>query len=131
MALKHLNVDLDIQSKSRFDFIISEFKSEDIEPLHYSKSDRGWEARIEVSGGGYDGCPDSVINCFMDIIEHFDNSAKDEWEQVTSKVFDIGFDVTDEEFRFYEELKPNTLKRVSKINASIGFTVYPNIVDKS
>lgn len=125
MSLRFVNVDLDILSKNQLEGIVAKFKDNDHEPLHYGDSERGWIATFEVSCGGNDGNPDSVINRFIEIIERFDPKAKKEWDDAHTKVFDIGYEVTGEYCRFREELKTKTISLISQYGASAVFTVYP------
>ena len=125
MSLQFVNVDLEIESKKPLKAIVAEFKDIDIEPLYNGESERSWLATFEVSSGGNDGNPDTVINRFIEIIERFEEEAKKEWGNAHAKVFDIGLEVTGEYSRFREELKPNTINLISKYGASVVFTVYP------
>lgn len=128
MAVKFLNVDLEVEAKEPLDYICAEFSTTDAHHLYNGESKRGYLANFECACGG-SGCdPDSIINEFCDLIELFDEKAMKLWDSALSRTFDIGYEIDPKEKnRFHSELKVQTIKRISDIGASVVFTVYPEM----
>lgn len=125
MALRFINVDLDIESNKSLDYLCLELTSGEVHHLHCGPSERGFFARLECANGG-DTCePDSIINQFCEAIEQLDERATQEWKDAHYRCFDLGYEANDSGHRWTSSLRHSTLSRVVAIGASVAFTAYP------
>ncbi len=125
MAVRFINVDLDIESTKSLDYVCLELSRSGIHHLHCGPSGRGFFARLECAEGG-DTCEaDSVICKFCDAIESLDERASNEWKAAYRRCFDLGYETSGSDLCWQSDLQHQTLSRVVALGASIAFTVYP------
>jgi len=126
MAVRFINVDLDLESKSPLDYLCLELSSgKDVHHLHCGPNGRGYSATLECANGGETCEAKSVIHRFCEAIEALDERAKGEWNAAHLRTFDIGYEVSGSDQRWNTQLRHATLTRVAALGASIAFTVYP------
>jgi len=124
MAVRFINVDLDIESRNSLDYLCLELSSSGIHHLHCEPGERGFFARLECSNGGDTSEADSVINQFCDGLESLDKRASEQWMSAHRRCFDIGYETSGSDQCWQSDLKLRTLSRVVALGASITFTVY-------
>ena len=125
MAVRFINVDLDIESKKSLDYLCLELSSSDIHHLHCEQGDRGFFARLECSNGGDTSDADSVILKFCNALESLDERASAQWKAAHRRCFDLGYETSGSDQCWQSDLQIKTLSRVVALGASIAFTVYP------
>ena len=125
MAVRFINVDLDIESRKSLDHLCHELSSSDIHHLVCEPGERGFFARLECSNGGETSDADSVINKFCDALETLDERASAEWKAAHRRCFDLGYETSGSDLCWQSDLRHETLSRVVALGASISFTVYP------
>lgn len=80
--------------------------------------------------------PDRYIHYFLRLFESIPEDLQKIWKQRRSLCFDIGIQAGcvhppyplrpgKRIYPFYSTINPNTLRKISELNASITFTVYP------
>lgn len=125
MAVKLLNVDLELESAEPLDFLCLELSGWGIHHLHCEPTGRGFSAALECSTGTQPGGVDELICRFCEAIEGVDERARGQWDAANQRCFDVGCEVTDATQQWQAAIRPATLVRVAALGASIGFTVYP------
>lgn len=126
MAVEFLNIDLEIRSHTGIDAIVEEFRNYGEEPLFYGRIQDEFLGTFEVSGGV---CMDSVENIFIkfkEVLKEFGPAAKLEWENASSRVFDIGFRSLDNSVRKTYPISSDIINFVSQVSAGIALTHYPH-----
>ena len=126
MRIRHINTDLEIESRSDLSPLIKWFEDEGIGSLGSYKS-RGvyyaaFEFVVEV------GDPESLIEQFCMYISSLDGELKTLWEGCCKKVFDIGFgyEESDKPVKLETTVTEKTISRVAGLGASIAITIYPS-----
>ena len=125
MALRLINVDLDIQSSGSLERLCSKLVAGGMDSLYCGDHQDGFFARFECVDGGDEYDADEVIQKFCGIVEGLDESGERDWESADRRVFDVGYQATDGSDRWATELKNPTLLRVAKLGATVALTVYP------
>lgn len=91
---------------------------------------------IEYIYGRIKDTPDRYIHYFLKLFESIPKDLQKIWKQRKSLCFDIGIQAGCVHppypiqpgrviYPFYPTLAPNTLRKISELNASLTFTVYP------
>ncbi|MCY7348157.1 MAG: hypothetical protein LH614_18350, partial [Pyrinomonadaceae bacterium] len=123
------NVDLDIESNEDLQYLINCFGDE-VDVLHHDQLENGnnfavLEFHLNAVEAGIKGEPDITISAFCSLIENLPLESQKTWNNCLEKRFNIGFESGNTEKRFNAEIKPETVKRVAGIGASIVITIYP------
>jgi hypothetical protein len=117
-----LNVDLDIESRTRLSSLAAEFGQ---------KVDVNYSGRM---GGKYllvveiPGCPkdaDRAVNALCGVVEGLSALGKRIWDAAHRKEFDLGYEarfVRQHPNRF--KLRTNTLRRITRLGATMAVTFY-------
>ena len=126
MAVRYLNTDLDIESKSDLSRIVEEF-GDDVIVLHHGEI-RGYQrASFEIAGNSTDA--DAVMNSFCTLVEELPKEVREIWDGCVSRVFDIGYESGTSPQNFRSEIRASTIERIARIGASIAITIYPETGD--
>lgn len=124
MALRFINVDLDIGSHSPLDHLCRDLVGHGMLLLRCGPHPEGFFARLETEEDGNTSDPDSIINCFCDALESMDGDAASEWKSAHLRCFDLGYNVTGSTLPSTSALSHVTLARVVALGASLAFTFY-------
>ena len=122
MAVRYLNVDLEIEGPRPLCHILQEFSASDIGCLGCFETERGHFANFEVTALPSD--PNSIVSEFCDAIEGFPEDAAATWAGAHRKTFDMGFDSDGSAGCSRFELKADTVRRAAALGASLGITIY-------
>jgi hypothetical protein len=126
MAVRFINVDLDLESKGPLDYLCLELsRGKDVHHMHCGPNGRGYSATLECANGGETCEAESVIHRFCEVVESLNERAMGEWKAAHLRTFDIGYEVSGSDLRWKTELRQATLTRVVALGACIVFTVYP------
>lgn len=120
--IRFLNVDLDVESRTSLKPLIDDL-GENVIVLHKGQSRGLYEAHFETADCGADA--ESTLASFCVLLENLDTDAAEVWKTAVSRTFDIGFDSGDSPRNFRAIIHPDTVQRVSKLNAAIVITIYP------
>jgi len=125
MAADFLNVDLEIEAGQPLDSFGEALKGSEVHSIYQGPFHRGFLATFECAPGGPSCDPDSIIQRFCEWIELFDEPTMSVWRTARRRTFDIGYAADDSSSSFRSELKAETLKRLSALDASVVVTIYP------
>ena len=121
-----LNVDLDIYSRTRLEPLFAAL-GEDIIVLHEGRQGSRYSAHLELlpppkTAG-------AAICGLCTLIRALPSPARRHWDRATKRVFNIGIQAARKDQPFEIDLKPETVRGVSSLNARIVVTVYaPTLV---
>ncbi len=68
---------------------------------------------------------DEVISNLCQMVEDFPKGVRQDWDQAERREFYAGYNVGDKPFCFTEDLHIDTLKSAIRVNAGIGYALYP------
>jgi len=129
MPTEFLNVDLDLESKKSLEPLISEW-GDKVHVVYNGPSEEKTNlVALEIYEGD-DEDPDSIINAFCKLIERLSPKGRAAWQTCSMRRFDIGFESGVSGHPLCVDLDPETLKRVSDLEGSIGVTIYPKKMAK-
>jgi hypothetical protein len=128
------NVDLDIESKADLKPLLDCF-STDVDILFHDKLDNGndfasLEFHLNIVKAGIYGEPDKTISAFCSLIENLPLEFQRIWQDCVEKRFDLGFESGNTEKRYNATIKPETVRRIAEIGASLVITIYPIVESK-
>ena len=116
-----LNVDLEIESDSKLDSLASAMGKQ-VSVLH-SGPGRKKRHLLTVEIHGSWRSPDSTIKAFCSLIEKLPPTSRRIWTS-SHKVFDAGFEHRKSQRYSGYEFHPETLRRISKLGATLAVTFY-------
>ena len=123
MNIQYLNTDLELESATDLMPIIKAF-GDDAYNLHNGGRRGHFLATFEVVGLVGDS-PDSVIQHFCMLIDAFDDKEKAIWDGCYRRTFDIGYEGGSTHNSYTDEIRAETLQRISALDVSLRITVYP------
>jgi hypothetical protein len=124
LQIHYLNTDLDLAAAVDLSSLAATFKSQGVVPLHLAPGeDDTWRAIFETSKSYPD--PESNIAAILSVIEHLEQPELNIWQALTLCEFNIGYDSGDEPWAFNQGLSRELLQRITKVGASLRFTLYP------
>jgi hypothetical protein len=127
-SIHYLNTDLDIESESDLRPIIEAF-GEDVIVMHHGE-ERGLQiAHFEIAGWSTNA--DETIQSFCDLVENFGKNARAIWDSCCTRILDIGYECGSSPYNYRSEIKPDTIKRVAGIGASLVITIYSPLKEKA
>jgi hypothetical protein len=116
-----LNVDLEIRSASKLD-LIAEAMGERVIVLYCGPvSGKRHLLALEISGR-HKG-PDATIHALCAAVERLPRTARRLWNK-SRRTFDVGYELRASERSSSFSLRPDTLKRIVKLGASVAVTCY-------
>lgn len=68
--------------------------------------------------------PDKTIRQFCKAIESLPKEVRKEWDNADFREFNIGYHVGEEPFSYLDNISYKTIKRVEKLGAGIGISLY-------
>jgi hypothetical protein len=117
-----LNVDLDIESKSPLRALAREFG--DRVSVTFSGRMRGYHCLyLEIASA--ERSQDRIIKALCGLIEELSTAGKRLWTAAHKREFDLGYEMrlsSEQANRF--TIRPNTLRRVVGLGASVAVTLY-------
>jgi hypothetical protein len=119
---RFLNVDLDIESRSPLDPIV-EALGERVDVLYSGPMRRRRFLCLELALFHNKG-PDLKILAFCALIEQLPQAARRLWNSASRKEFNIGYDWRSSGHYSQCVLRPDTLRRISDVGASLVVTFY-------
>lgn len=122
MEIRYLNTDFELESHDVLTPIVEWF-GEDVFNLYNGEARGHYLATFEASSST--GSPDGVIQFICSLIEALPDKEKELYDKCFSKVFDIGYEGGTKHLRYTDEIRPETLKILSDVGASLRITVYP------
>jgi hypothetical protein len=95
---------------------------EDVVNLHAGRVHDHYLATFEaiVSGDA-----DHRISYLCGLVDQLAPEARRNWDQASSKVFDIGYEAGISPKSYESNLRPETIAAVARVGAAIRVTVYP------
>jgi hypothetical protein len=124
LQILYLNTDLDLAAAVDLRSLATTFESQGIIPLHIAPiKDDGWRAIFETSKSYPD--PESNIAVILSVIEQLEPPELSIWQTLTLCEFNIGYDSGSEPWAFNQTLSHELLQRITKVGASLRFTLYP------
>ncbi|MEY4485279.1 MAG: hypothetical protein RL693_2731 [Verrucomicrobiota bacterium] len=121
-TLKFLNVDLDIESLKNLRPLADEL-GEKVVVLHQGPAkQRGYILALESSKSRR--TPDSAIRALCSAVARLSESSQEIWSAAHRKVFDIGYEMKTGGGVSQFELRPETVKLIASVGATVGITFY-------
>jgi hypothetical protein len=120
--VRFLNVDLEVRGREDLQWLIDEF-GEDVVNLHHGQIQGYFIATFE--SGVVRGDPDALIGYFCNLVENLPAEARQKWDRLFSKVFDLGYDSGLGPKSWQSDLRPETVEAVARAGASLRITIYP------
>ena len=118
------NVDLDIESRSPLRSLRREL-GDRVSVMFSGRMGGRHCLFLESAVSGASG-QDAVIHGFCSLIEGLSQKSRHLWDTAHRKELDIGYEVRLVEARANRfAIRPDTLRRVAKIGASLAVTIYP------
>lgn len=75
--------------------------------------------------------PDKTIKAICKDISNLPSEVRKEWDAAEFKEFNIGYHVGDEPFSYLDNISHKTIKKVEKLGAGIGISLYvADLTDK-
>jgi hypothetical protein len=117
-----LNVDLCIESKSALRCLAREFGSKVI--VLFSGRMKGRHCLyLEIAGA--DRSQDRTLNVFCSLVEALSERGKSMWAAAVKKEFDLGYEARlSLKLANRFTIRPNTLRRVTRLGATVAVTIY-------
>jgi hypothetical protein len=124
LQIHYLNTDLDLAAAVDLRSLTATFESQGIFPLHVAPvEDDSWRAILETNKPYPD--PESNIAAMLSVIEQLEQPELNIWQALTLCEFNIGYDSGSEPWAFNQSLSLELLQRITKVGASLRFTLYP------
>lgn len=120
--VRFLNVDLEVRARDDLQWLLDEF-GEDVVNLHHGQVQGYFVATFE--SGVVHGDPDSLIGYFCTLIRNLPAEARQKWDGLFSKVFDLGYDSGLGPKSWQSDLRAETVEEISRAGASLRITIYP------
>ena len=120
------NVDLEIRSRSKLDALKEEWRDEVI-TLHSGMEGGTYLLNVELTMMRFkkNFSPDSCIRAFSKLVEKLPPAGRRVWDRATKKSFDVGWDISGvRQWSSSFAIKPETLRRVAGLGATLSVTVY-------
>ena len=121
-GVRFLNVDLEVRGRDELKWLVTEF-GEDVVNLYCGEAQGHFLATFECDQ--VRGDPDSVVGYFCHLVDNLSTDARRSWDDLLSRVFNIGFDGGIGPSAYESELRPETIAAVARIGASLQITIYP------
>lgn len=123
MLIGHfLNVDLEIQSKADLAPLAAELEQVGV-VLHCGPMGDGYLLTFE-DNSAETGDPDGRIHSICQIIEKLSPAAKARWRSASHREFNVGLGATTEHVAAQFAPRRDTLRRILRLRATLGVTVY-------
>ena len=119
--IRFLNVDLDLESKSPLDTLLTGL-GDAVVVLHQEQVNDRYAATLEITADPKTA--EATILQFCHLLEQLPKHARAVWDRCDTRVFDIGFDAGDSPRSLRSVLDPDTVKRVAALGAGINITIY-------
>ena len=125
MNARFLNVDLILESNEPL-ALIERHLGSSVFALHSGPIEDGHLLSLEIEGFASDA--DETIHALCEAVEVLPEEAKTLWNRCRRRLFDVGFDASDDShLLLHTSLRNETLKRVVALGGEIAFNVYrPN-----
>ncbi|MEI9864506.1 MAG: hypothetical protein WDN00_08125 [Limisphaerales bacterium] len=120
MELKFLNVDLEIWSASKMDFVAAEINGR-VSILHCGPAPKRHLLAIQILPHCKN--PDLAIHALCAVIEKLTPKSRRIWN-AAKKEFDVGFEIKCSKQSSRFSLRPDTLTRIASLGASLAVTYY-------
>lgn len=116
-----LNVDLVIQSRSNLASLPAEFEKRAY-VLHCGRIGGGYFLAVESNRQFK--TPDATVRALCAVVGALSAQGKRLWRSAYRKEFDIGYDLASEGYVSHFKLRPDTLKRITALGATLAVTFY-------
>jgi hypothetical protein len=122
MEIRYLNTDFELESHQDLTPIAKDF-GEDVFNLHNGEARGHFLATFETNEQNHS--PDAAILLFCRLIEALPKKQRTLYDKCFTKTFDIGYEGGSKHQRYTDEIRPETLQKLSNVGASLRITVYP------
>ena len=119
---RFLNVDLEILSKVDLAPLAAELEQVGV-VLHYGPTGNGYVLTFEADTVE-NGDPDGRIHSLCQIVEKLSPAGRALWRSASHREFNVGLDATTEHVAAQFALRRDTLRRILRLRATLGMTVY-------
>ncbi|MCD8535824.1 MAG: hypothetical protein LR011_13985 [Verrucomicrobia bacterium] len=116
------NVDLEIVSRSKLDAI--EAAVDDKAHALFCGPIRRGVFLLALECNSYPKDADAAITKLCAAVEGLGKSERQLWERALRRTFDVGYGITPGSRAAHVALRPETLRRVSALGATVAFTCY-------
>lgn len=120
--IRYLNLDLLIKSRQDITPLIVDFGA-DVTALANEKCGDFYFCYFEIAGS-HAGLNED-IGYFCSLVEGLEMENKKLWDSSFHRIFDIGYEAGSSGNSYSSDLKPDVIKRISAVGASIRITIYP------
>lgn len=119
----YITVDLEIKHKGKCPELYEKFKQFDTSvESHYQG---GGVYFLNICPPKPFSNPAKCIECYCDFIGSFTGKAKTQWFAAFHTVFNIGYETSNEHWAYQSYIPASTIMQVSKLQAGVSFTLYP------
>ncbi len=122
-----LNVDLEIESATRLDSLAAAM-GKGVVVLHSGPASKSKRHMLALESARSFKNPDAAIHALCAVVESLPPPARRVWGRAR-KEFDVGYEVRPSERSSRFSLRPDTLKRVAKLGATLTVTYYRGDAD--
>jgi hypothetical protein len=116
-----LNVDLQIESSSSLKSLVTALGSA-VYPLYCGKIKGKHFLSVEISAEFH--TPDEVAMALCRAVERLAPRGREKWNQAERREFNVGYDLLAGVFSVGVSLLPETVRRITALGATVGFTCY-------
>jgi hypothetical protein len=116
-----MNVDLDIESRTKLDVLASSM-GKNVIVMHCGRIAKKRHLLALESAREHRG-PDATIHALCDVVDRLSPAMRQRWDSA-KKVFDVGYELRSTERYSRFTLRSDTLQRVVKLSASLAVTYY-------
>jgi hypothetical protein len=122
--IEYLNTDLELRSAENLLPLADALKAAGFFSLHIGQHDDGtWAATLETEESFTE--PEASITRMLDALDLLLPEHKAVWSRCAVKEFDIGYVCGSEPWAFNQSLSNAALARITALNASLRWTLYP------
>ena len=118
----YINTDLEIDSREDLSILSKEF-GEDVVEMYVGKWGSNQRAAFEVAGIFSE--VNGAVELFCTLVEALSPEARVVWDSSLSKTFAIGLQSGDSKASLETVIRPDVVKRVAEVGASISLVLYP------
>ncbi|MEW6585496.1 MAG: hypothetical protein AB1442_07755 [Nitrospirota bacterium] len=121
-SIRYLNTDFEISSPTDLTPLAEAFGG-DVAVLYNGKWGEHFKAVFEINE--FHSNANETIEFFCVLVENLNEQERLIWDNCFSKIFDIGYESGLSKQSYSSEIRPDVIKSVAKIGASIAITIYP------
>ena len=126
-STRYLNTDFEISSPIDLTPIVEAF-GEDVSVLYNGKWGEHFKAVFEITE--IHSNANDTIDFFCILVEGLNEQERTIWDSCFSKVFDIGYESGTTPQNYSAEIRPDVIRRIAGIGASVVITIYPPFFKK-